>query len=135
MVLIMALNDEKDEIKETVFNFESQKIISLNKFFMKSVSLGLVFTFLLFILTVGLLIFTVIATNMDESVKITIISMVATFVLTTSKTIIDRTIEIVTYTVRILGEEQRGFNKKIGVEMGEVDFGNLSEKEEEKESQ
>lgn len=61
--------------------------------------------------------------------------MVATFVLTTSKTIIDRTIEIVTYTVRILGEEQRGFNKKIGVEMGEVDFGNLSEKEEEKESQ
>jgi len=131
----MALNDEKDEIKETVFNFESQKIISLNKFFMKSVSLGLVFTFLLFILTVGLLIFTVIATNMDESVKITIISMVATFVLTTSKTIIDRTIEIVTYTVRILGEEQRGFNKKIGVEMGEVDFGNLSEKEEEKESQ
>lgn len=33
----MALNDEKDEIKETVFNFESQKIISLNKFFMKSV--------------------------------------------------------------------------------------------------
>lgn len=123
----MALNDEKDEIKETVFNFESQKIISLNKFFMKSVSLGLVFTFLLFILTVGLLIFTVIATNMDESVKITIISMVATFVLTTSKTIIDRTIEIVTYTVRILGEEQRGFNKKIGVEMGEVEFGNLSE--------
>lgn len=66
-------------------------------------------------------------TNMDESVKITIISMVATFILTTSKALIDRLIEVVVYIMRLLGEEQRGLNKKMGVEIDEVEFETLSE--------
>ncbi len=108
-------------------DFEKDKIKSLNQFFMKSITHGLLFAFILFIITVGLLLFTIIATDMDSSVRITIISMVATFILTSSKTLMDRTIEITTYTVRLLGEEQRGFNKKIGIDVEPVEFEELSE--------
>lgn len=123
-------------IEETELNkpnqlndFEKDKIKSLNQFFMKSITHGLLFAFILFIITVGLLLFTIIATDMDSSVRITIISMVATFILTSSKTLMDRTIEITTYTMRLLGEEQRGFNKKIGIEVDPVEFEELSEEQ------
>jgi hypothetical protein len=101
---------------------------------MKSVKNGLVFAFVLFVITVGLLLFIIIATDIDQSVKITIISMVATFVLTSSKTLMDRSVEIVTYTFRLLGEEQRGFNKKIGVEIAPVDFEELNDEQKDKEN-
>lgn len=119
--------DEKEHLRPTLNEFEKDKIKTLNTFFMKSISHGLIFAFLLFVITVGLLLFTIIATDMDSSVKITIISMVATFVLTSSKTLMDRTVEIITYTVRLLGEEQRGFNKKIGIEIDPVEFEELSD--------
>lgn len=110
-------------------DFEKDKIKSLNQFFMKSITHGLLFAFILFIITVGLLLFTIIATDMDSSVRITIISMVATFILTSSKTLMDRIVEITTYTMRLLGEEQRGFNKKIGIEVDPVEFEELSEEQ------
>lgn len=123
----MSQERQEDINTHTINHFEKDKIKSLNRFFMRSIFFGLLFAFLLFVLTVTLLLFTIMATDMDSSVKITIISMVATFVLTTSKTLMDRTIEIITYTMRILGEEQRGFNKKIGVEMNEVEFQELDD--------
>lgn len=121
------MNDEKEHLRSPLNEFEKDKIKTLNTFFMKSISRGLIFAFLLFVITVGLLLFTIIATDMDSSVKITIISMVATFVLTSSKTLMDRTVEIIIYTVRLLGEEQRGFNKKIGIEIDPVEFEELSD--------
>lgn len=122
------MKEETETHKTNQLNeFEKDKIKSLNQFFMKSITHGLLFAFLLFIITVVLLLFTIIATDMDSSVKITIISMVATFVLTSSKTLMDRTVEIITYTVRLLGEEQRGFNKKIGIEIDPVEFEELSD--------
>jgi hypothetical protein len=126
--------DEKEieYLKNDKQSFESKKILSLNKFFMKHAVWGLIFSFLLFIVSVLLLIFIIIATNMDESVKITIISMVATFILTTSKTLIDRLIEVVVYVMKLLGEEQRGLNKKIGIEIEDVEFESLSKDEKEK---
>lgn len=122
---------ETDETKADKHTFESKKILSLNQFFMKNVLLGLLFSFLIFILSVVLLIVILMTTNMDASVKITIVSMVATFILTTSKTLIERLIEIVVYITRLLGEEQRGLNKKMGVEIEEVDFESLSEENKE----
>lgn len=113
-------------------SFENKKILSLNKFFMKNIIWGLVLSLLLFVVSVLLLIFIIIATNMDESVKITIISMVATFILTTSKGLIDRIIEVVVYVMKLLGEEQRGFNKKIGVEIDNVEFESFPKDEKEK---
>lgn len=128
-----------DEVPEqrnnnNVSNFERKKIENLNKFFMKNVLWSLIGSVLLFVISVLLLIFIIIATNMDESVKITIISMVATFILTTSKALIDRLIDFVVYVMRLLGEEQRGLNKKIGIEIEDVEFEALlkDEKEEKK---
>lgn len=120
---------ESTELKNEKHSFESKKILSLNKFFMKHVLWGLIGSFLLFVVSVVLLIFIIVATNMDESVKITIISMVATFILTTSKTLIDRLIEVVIYIMRLLGEEQRGLNKKMGIEIEDVEFETLTDDE------
>ena len=103
-------------------SFENKKLITLNKFFMKNVFMGLIFSLLLYILSVGMLVMTVVITEIDMAVKVTLISMVSTFILTTSKSLIDRSIEVVTYTVKLLGEEQRGLNKKIGVEVEDVEF-------------
>lgn len=129
----MELTEEKetDGFKQEKYTFENRKILNLNKFFMKHVVLGLVFSFLLFIISVLLLIFIIIATKMDESVKITIISMVATFILTTGKTLIDRLVEVVIYVVRLLGEEQRGLNKKMGIDIANVEFESLAKDEKE----
>jgi hypothetical protein len=122
------MKEETETHKTNQLNeFEKDKIKSLNQFFMKSITHGLLFAFLLFIITVVLLLFTIIATDMDSSVRITIISMVATFILTSGKTLMDRTVEITTYTMRLLGEEQRGFNKKIGIEIEPVEFEELTE--------
>lgn len=129
----MIQNSER-EVSSYLSEFERNKITNLNSFFMKSVKNGLVFAFVLFVITVGLLLFIIIATDIDQSVKITIISMVATFVLTSSKTLMDRSVEIVTYTFRLLGEEQRGFNKKIGVEIAPVDFEELNDEQKDKEN-
>lgn len=123
-----SINEKEiDEAKQEKHTFESKKIMSLNKFFMKNVMWGLFSSVLLFVVSVCLLICIIMITNMDESVKITIISMVATFILTTSKALIDRLIEVVVYIMRLLGEEQRGLNKKMGVEIDEVEFETLSE--------
>lgn len=117
---------EEEEFKGLTETFEGKKILSLNKFFMKHVIIGIVFSVLLFIVSVLLLIFIIIATNIDDSVKITIVSMVATFILTTSKSLIDRLIEAVLYILKLLGEEQRGLNKKIGVDIDDVEFETIS---------
>ncbi|MBN3490239.1 hypothetical protein JV173_01805 [Acholeplasma equirhinis] len=127
-----SINEKEiDEAKHEKHTFESKKIMSLNKFFMKNVMWGLFSSVLLFVVSVCLLIFIIMITNMDESVKITIITMVATFILTTSKALIDRLIEVVVYIMRLLGEEQRGLNKKIGIEIDEVEFETLSEEDKE----
>lgn len=119
-----------DDSNEDKLSFESKKILTLNRFFMKHIIWGLIFSILLFVMSVLLLIFIIIATNMDESVKITIISMVATFILTTGKSLIDRIIEVVIYVMRLLGEEQRGLNKKVGIEVANVEFEKLADEEE-----
>ena len=124
------MNEEsKKEKLDLPIGFEGKKIISLNKFFMKNVVVGLLFSLLLFILTVCLLVFILIISDIDMTVKITIISMVATFVLTSSKTMLDRVIDVVTYAVKLLGEEQRALNKKIGIEVEDVEFGSISDDE------
>lgn len=119
-----------DDSNEDKLSFESKKILTLNRFFMKHIIWGLIFSILLFVMSVLLLIFIIIATNMDESVKITIISMVATFILTTGKSLIERIIEVVIYVMRLLGEEQRGLNKKVGIEVANVEFEKLADEEE-----
>ena len=57
--------------------------------------------------------------------KISLVSMIITFILTMSKSIIDKTIQIIQYIFSLLSEEQRGLNKNIGVEIDKIEFENL----------
>lgn len=109
--------------------FEKEKIKILNSFFMKNILLGSVLAVVMFLTTVVLLIVIVRITSIDDALKISIISMVATFIITTSKTIIEKSISIVSFLIKLLSEEQRGLNSNIGVavekvELDEVDIDN-----------
>jgi hypothetical protein len=103
-------------------NFEKDKIKMLNKFFMKNILVGSITAVAMFIITVIMLIVIVKVTSIDDALKISIISMVATFIITTSKTIIEKSIGIVSFLVRLLSEEQRGLNNNIGIEIDKVDL-------------
>jgi len=89
---------------------------------MKNILMGSIFILLMFLLTVILLVVIVKVTSIDDALKITIISMVATFIITTSKSIIEKSIVIVSYLIRLLSEEQRGLNNNIGVNIEKVEF-------------
>lgn len=102
--------------------FEKEKIKMLNHFFMKNILLGSILAIVMFLVTVVLLVVIVKITYIDDALKISIISMVATFIITTSKTIIEKSISIVSFLIKLLSEEQRGLNNNIGVEMEKVEL-------------
>ena len=103
-------------------NFQKDKIRHLNKFFMKNVIIGSLLSILVFMISVITLIVIVNIDGIDSGLRITLISITATFILTTSKTLIDKAIQIVSYVVVLLSEEQRGINKNLGIEIDKVDF-------------
>ena len=115
------MHDNKTS-KQEQHDFQKDKIKNLNKFFMKSVVFGTLLTFVMFILAVIILLITINTQDIDQTLKISIVSMIATFVLTTAKALIDKLIMVVTYIVRLLSEEQRGFSKNIGIDIDEVEF-------------
>ncbi|MDR1697969.1 MAG: hypothetical protein LBR37_03610 [Erysipelotrichaceae bacterium] len=89
---------------------------------MRNVVIGSIIAVIIFILSTTGLILIVKMNNIDSGLKITLISITATFILTTSKTLIDKTIQIVSYLVVLLSEEQRGINKNLGIEIDKVEF-------------
>lgn len=113
-----------EDTKKEQNQFQKEKIIQLNKFFMKSVIRGLVLLFFTFTVSTGLLITIIKISDVDQTLKISLISMVATYILTMSKTMIDRIITIITFLFQLLSAEQRGFNKNIGIEIEEIEFEN-----------
>lgn len=115
-------NENQNANKCDINNFQKEKIKHLNKFFMKNVLLASLISVLIFALSVATLIMIVNINNIDSGLKITLISITATFILTTSKTLIDKAIQIVTYLVVLLSEEQRGINKNLGIEIDKVAF-------------
>lgn len=113
-----------EDTKKAQNQFQKEKIIQLNKFFMKSVIRGLVLLFFTFTVSTGLLITIIKISDVDQTLKISLISMVATYILTMSKTMIDRIITIITFLFQLLSAEQRGLNKNIGIEIEEIKFEN-----------
>ena len=109
-----------EDTKKAQNQFQKEKIIQLNKFFMKSVIRGLVLLFFTFTVSTGLLITIIKISDVDQTLKISLISMVATYILTMSKTMIDRIITIITFLFQLLSAEQRGLNKNIGIEIEEI---------------
>lgn len=103
-------------------SFKKEKIQTLNKFFMRNVVIASLISIVIFILSVVGLIAILNMRNIDEGLQITLISITATFILTTSKTLIDKATQIVSYLVVLLSEEQRGINKNIGIDIDKVEF-------------
>ncbi|KFZ26208.1 MAG: hypothetical protein KQ78_01559 [Candidatus Izimaplasma bacterium HR2] len=103
-------------------SFEEEKIKLLNKFFMKNVVFGALFMLIMFSVTVILLLLIIKTTSVDETLKISLISMVVTFIITTSKSIIEKSITIVSYLIRLLSEEQRGLSGNLGIEIDKIEL-------------
>lgn len=105
--------------------FQKKKILVLNKFFRKSIFINNILMFLTYVTSITFLIILLNNSNLDDGMKISLVSMIITFILTMSKSIIDKTIQIIQYIFSLLSEEQRGLNKNIGVEIDKIEFENL----------
>lgn len=105
--------------------FQKKKILVLNKFFRKSIFINNILMFSTYVTSITFLIILLNNSNLDDGMKISLVSMIITFILTMSKSIIDKTIQIIQYIFSLLSEEQRGLNKNIGVEIDKIEFENL----------
>jgi len=120
------MNNQK-KIKKEQHHFQKEKIILLNNFFMKSIIKSIIFLFITFVFSIVFLFTIIEISDIDQTLKISLISMLATYTLTMSKTIIDKVLSLITYLIQLLSEEQRGFNKNIGIEIDEVEFETTSD--------
>jgi hypothetical protein len=102
--------------------FTENKIKTLNHFFMKNIMIQSILLCIIFSISIVMLIILIRLGKLEDELKITIITMIATFILTTSKTIIDKLITMIQYIISLLSEEQRGFSKNIGIEIDKIDF-------------
>lgn len=118
------MKNKLSKTKKADREFQHNKIITLNKFFMRNMGIQTFLLLLVYTLSIVCLLILINTTNIDDSLKISLISMIATFILTTSKSIIDKIIVIMKFLISLLGEEQRGLNKNIGVEVDKIDFEN-----------
>lgn len=109
-------------------NFKKDKIKTLNSFFMKKIVTSSIVAIFIFILSIVFLIIIINIQKIDEALKITLISITVSFILTTTKTLIDKSIQIVTYLVLLLSEEQRGINQNIGIAVDKIDFKEMESK-------
>lgn len=102
--------------------FQKEKIIQLNSFFMKKIVFSVLISVILFLISIASLILIIYFFDIDDTIRISMISMVITFVLTTTKSIIDRIISLARYLTTLLVEEQRGLNKNMGIHIDPVEY-------------
>lgn len=77
---------------------------------------------LAFFVSIIMLISLIKLAQLQRKSRTTIITMSATFILTTSKTLIKKLIAIIQYVISLVNEEQRGFSKNISVYIEKIDF-------------
>ena len=118
-------NDDNKNVDSS--KFQKEKIKNLNKFFMRNVFINGVLALMTFIMSIVMLIILLNIDGLDEALKISLISMIATFIITTGKTLIEKFIAILQYLTNLLSEEQRGLNKNIGVDIDKVEFDDSSQ--------
>lgn len=111
--------------KEDDKKFQKNKILSLNKFFMKNIGFGIALLVVLYVISFVFLFILLNTTSIDDGLKISLISMIATYILTTSKSVMDKIITNIKYLLSVLGNEQRGLNKNIGIDVDKVDFDDI----------
>jgi hypothetical protein len=118
------MKNKLSKMKKADRDFQHNKIMTLNKFFMRNMGIQTLLLLLIYILSIVCLLILINTTNIDDSLKISLISMIATFILTTSKGILDKIIIIMKFLISLLGEEQRGLNRNMGIEVDKIDFDN-----------
>ncbi|MDR0934978.1 MAG: hypothetical protein LBM03_01575 [Erysipelotrichaceae bacterium] len=91
---------------------------------MKNIIVGGLLTVVIFLLSVGLL-FDLNSTVLNNALKITIISMMVTFILATARSLIDKIGQIVHYLVMLSSEEQRGIPSSIGIDIEKPDISEI----------
>ena len=118
------MRNKLSKMKKADRDFQHNKIMTLNKFFMRNMGIQTLLLLLIYILSIVCLLILINTKNIDDSLKISLISMIATFILTTSKGILDKIIIIMKFLISLLGEEQRGLNRNMGIEVDKIDFDN-----------
>ncbi|HRF70650.1 MAG TPA: hypothetical protein PKV66_04395 [Candidatus Pelethenecus sp.] len=111
-------------LKKADREFQNNKIVALNKFFMRNIIIQTLLLFFLYTISIIFLIVLIKTADIDNSLKISLISMIATFILTTSKGMLEKIIMIIKFLISLLGEEQRGLNKSMGIQIDKIDFDN-----------
>lgn len=118
----MPENLKEKTNKPDLDSFKKDKIKTLNNFFMKKILISSIISIFLFLLSIGLLIIIISLKDIDSGLRITLISITASFILTTAKTLIDKSVQIISYLIVLLSEEQRGISKNLGIEVDKVEF-------------
>lgn len=118
------MKNKLSKTKKADREFQNNKIVLLNKFFMRSIILQSILLLIIYTLSVIFLLILIRSSSIDNSLKISLISMIATFILTSSKGMLEKIIIIIKFLISLLGEEQRGLNKSMGVQIDKIDFDN-----------
>lgn len=116
------MKNKLSKTKKADREFQNNKIILLNKFFMRNIIIQTILLFLIYTISIVFLLILIRSSNIDNSLKISLISMIATFILTSSKGMLEKIIIIIKFLISLLGEEQRGLNKSMGVQIDKIDF-------------
>lgn len=118
------MKSKLSKLKKADREFQNNKIVALNKFFMRNIIIQTLLLFFLYTVSIIFLIVLIKTADIDNSLKISLISMIATFILTTSKGMLEKIIMIIKFLISLLGEEQRGLNKSMGIQIDKIDFDN-----------
>ncbi len=110
-------------------DFQQNKIKTLNKFFMRSIIMELLFSFLFFCISILVLYIISIKIEISIEFKITIISISITYLTSTSKDLINKILMLAEYKTELLIEEQRALNKNIGIDVDKINLDNNHEQQ------
>ena len=116
------MKNKLSKSKKAEREFQNNKIVALNKFFMRNIVIQTLLLFFLYTISIIFLFVLIRTADIDNSLKISLISMIATFILTTSKGMLEKIIMIIKFLIPLLGEEQRGLNKSMGIQIDKIDF-------------
>ena len=116
------MKNKLSKSKKAEREFQNNKIVALNKFFMRNIVIQTLLLFFLYTISIIFLFVLIRTADIDNSLKISLISMIATFILTTSKGMLEKIIMIIKFLISLLGEEQRGLNKSMGIQIDKIDF-------------
>ena len=90
------MKNKLSKLKKADREFQNNKIVALNKFFMRNIVIQTLLLFFLYTISIIFLFVLIRTADIDNSLKISLISL--------------------------LGEEQRGLNKSMGIQIDKIDF-------------